>query len=86
MSSLKSEITIQNELRPCWYRQERALFHCWEQISQVVAPSPMVGGHSGGVLQYTVALIELEDGTVREAEPTAIKFCDNQFKEYDFSK
>lgn len=86
MSSLKSEITIQNELRPCWYRQERALFHCWEQLSQVIAPSPMVGGHPGGTESAVLAIIEFKDGSIAEVQPSEIMFCDNKHREYAFEE
>lgn len=45
----------------------------------------MVGGHDGGVLKYTVAIVEYEDGGVSECPPDKIKFTDNKFKEYCMS-
>ena len=32
------------------------------QRSEIIKPSPMVGGHNGGVLQYPVAVVEGENG------------------------
>lgn len=47
-----------NELRPCVVKIEagetRGLFHCWEHISEIIEPSPLKSGHSGGVMSATV--------------------------------
>ena len=32
------------------------------QRSKIIEPSPLAGGHNGGVLQYPVAVIEDENG------------------------
>lgn len=61
---------------------ERALFHCWEQRSEVIPPSPMVGGHSGGVVSLNLGIIEREDGTIHEAYPEEIRFIDGAAKLY----
>lgn len=71
--------------RPCLVNGKKALFHRWFEYSQIVAPSPMVGGHSGGEVKAVLALIEFEDGTVEELFPNKIRFLDNYFSEYDFS-
>ena len=63
-----------SEYRPCILDGMKALFHRWEEKSWVVPPSPLVGGHSGGTVRGVYAIVELEDGTVREVEPSAIKF------------
>lgn len=64
-------------LRSCWYRGTKpALFHCWVAVSEIVAPSPMLGGHGGGVVSGVVALLELEDGSVVKAAPEEIAFAD----------
>lgn len=91
---------IEPALRPCYVmiyerdpkrrgmlirdREEKALFHCWEQTSDVIEPSPMVGGHSGGVIAGMAAIVEREDGRVGRVRPEDIRFCDNKFKEYTF--
>lgn len=36
-------------------------------------------------IKETVAIVELEDGTIQEVKPTDIKFCDNKIKEYCFN-
>lgn len=38
-------------LRPCKCNGENYLFHCWEHSSEIVEPSPLMGGHCGGVTE-----------------------------------
>jgi hypothetical protein len=63
-------------------RTDNALFHCWEQKSQVVAPSPMVGGHPGGTVSGVLGIVEFANGSIAEVEPTDIVFIDNKHEEY----
>ena len=44
----------------------------------------MIGGHPGGQVSGTFAIVEYEDGTVHEVEPTQIQFVDNAMREYTF--
>lgn len=44
----------------------------------VVEPSPMIGGHSGGQMSLTLAIVEYEDGTVHEAYPHEVVFTDKK--------
>lgn len=82
----KNEILVKFELRPCIVNGRKALFHTWNEKSQVIQPSPMVGGHGGGLIKTTVGIIEYEDGIVTECYPYEIKFCDNEFQKYTFTK
>lgn len=75
-------IEIKFNLRPCIVGQQRALFHCWEQRSEVVPPSSMVGGHSGGAVNQILGIIEREDGTIHKAYPEEIIFIDGAAKRY----
>lgn len=75
-------IQIEFKLRPCIVNQQRALFHCWEQRSEVVPSSPMVGGHSGGAVNPILGIIEREDGTIHKAYPEEIIFIDGEVKRY----
>lgn len=75
-------IKIEFNLRPCIVCQKRALFHCWEQRGEVVPPSPMVGGHSGGAVSQILGIIEREDGTIHKAYPEEIRFIDGYAKRY----
>lgn len=63
-----------SDYRPCIVDGFKAIFHRWAEKSWVVPPSPLVGGHSGGTVRGVFAIVEMEDGTVREVEPTQIKF------------
>ena len=71
-------------LRPCLVNGKKALFHTWEQQSQVIPPSPMVGGHSGGEIKLLFGIIEDENGQITRVNPTSIKFIDNKIQEYVF--
>ena len=62
----------------------KALFHCWSHRSEVVGESPLRGGHPGGQVSGTFAIVEYEDGTIHEVEPTQIRFVDNAMSEYVF--
>ena len=58
--------------------QRKALFHKWEKIKQVIDASPMIGGHPGGQIAYTVGIVEFMDGTVGQVHPGYIKFMDTE--------
>ena len=62
----------------------KALFHCWNYRSELVAESPYCGGHPAGQISATFALVEYEDGTIHEVEPTQIRFVDNEMSGYTF--
>jgi hypothetical protein len=55
-------------------------FHTWEQFSNVVPPSILQGGHSGGVMAQVFGIVEFEDG-VERVLPTKIKFIDQEHGE-----
>lgn len=85
MAGLNGEIIIRtSELRPCFVKGKKALFHCWEPKMQVVGESMLRGGHSAGQLAVTVGIVEYDDGTVHECYPYEIRFCDDKVKEYYF--
>ena len=79
-------VTMNNELRLCVISYKarqcctnlKGYFHRWEDISHIVPPSPVVGGHNGGVEQRVFAIVELEDGTVKEVYPTQIRFVSKE--------
>lgn len=43
------------------------------QFSQVIDPSPLIGGHPGGVIAYPVAVVKINDKLV-EYGTHAVKF------------
>lgn len=77
---------IEVELRPCKVNGKKALFHTWSNKSEIVDPSPLMGGHNGGVLKWTVGIIEFENGTVGECLPNSIQFLDNKLNDYSFNE
>lgn len=85
MAALDGKITIERELRPCIVKNSvNALFHCWNFRSRVIGESYLRGGHPAGQISATFAIVEYEDGTIHEVEPTQIRFVDNVMKEYTF--
>ena len=64
----------------------KALFHCWIYRSELVGESLCYGGHPAGQISATFAIVEYEDGTIHEVEPTQIRFVDNAMREYAFSE
>lgn len=82
-----SDITIKTiDYRTCLVKGKKALFHKWNEFSNVVAPGIAVGSAPGGQIKYTLGLVEYEDGTVEEVLPHSIKFIDNKIKEYAFKE
>ena len=57
---------------------KRALFHGWDGIKQVIDASPMIGGHPGGQIAYTMGIVEYMDGTVDRVYPEYIRFLDTE--------
>lgn len=63
-------------MRRCEVNGEKAYFHRWNTHANVVEPSPMIGGAPGGQIQYTLGIVEFEDGRIEEVAPRTIKFID----------
>lgn len=87
MAQLSQTIEITDRHRPCWYRGEKglskAIFHRWVEDRQMVAANLLEGGHPGGCIAATFALIETENGTMRKVAPDKIQFIDHsEFSEY----
>ena len=68
---------IEHRLRPCyiWVRnrskKKKALFHEWVHKHNIYTNE-----------EYTVGIVELEDGKVFEIKPGCIEFVDNPFIDY----
>lgn len=88
MAGLDGTIMVRNsEYRPCLIDgKTKALFHRWEHWSEVIPPSPMVGGHGGGVIQGDFGIVEFKDGKIGKVLPGQIQFTDNIFKEFCFEE
>ena len=91
MAGLNGEIIMKTaEYRPCYVicevkysrnkktfeRREKALFHRWAEISNVIPPSLLQGGHNGGEIKRVLAIVEFEDGKIETVDPSDIQFCD----------
>ncbi len=76
------------EFRPCLFKDKKALFHKWEEVSQAVEAGIVIGSHPAGWLKYTFAIIEFENGEIAEVSPTLIKFLDSEenFSKYCFKE
>ncbi len=79
-------LEITESLRKCTADGRKAIFHRWCDVSQIVPPSPMMGGHGGGVVRDTYAIVEYEDGSIGRIAPERIKFSDNLFENTRSSK
>lgn len=69
---------LKTENRKCLFKKEVYTFHGFYQESNVIPPSPLVGGHGGGVIAYPVAIIEDTKGNVTEAAAISIKFIEEK--------
>lgn len=73
----KLEIPIKQQTRDCMVDGRPGYFHLWEQYSQPVPPSLMIGGHPGGVVAQVFGIVEFSDG-VERVQPYKIKFTDEE--------
>ena len=78
------KVKLDSLLRPCIVEGRKALFHRMYTRYQIVAPSPMVGGPPGGQISFTLAVVEFEDGSVREVHASMVKFLDTQCQMDEF--
>ena len=80
-------ISFGPKFRPCLWGGKKALFHCWFNVSEIVAPSIINSGHPGGVIAGILGLVEDENGHMHKVYPENIQFLDNGiFQEYCFTK
>lgn len=61
-------------MRKCTVKGKQGVFHRWADYSQPVPAGLTIGSAPAGEIRYPVAIIEMEDGTVIEAAPTAVVF------------
>lgn len=69
---------LKTENRKCIYRKSVCTFRGFFQRSMVIKPSIMVGGHSGGVIAYPIAIIENKKGKLMEVAATSIRFVEDE--------
>lgn len=90
MAGLNGVITVTtSEYRPCLVKGRKAIFHRWGEGKKIFHDFLMVDGIEKATwtsIKETIstAIIEFEDGTVAEVDPTDIKFYDPPHKEYYF--
>lgn len=71
------EIPIKQHTRSCMVEGRPGMFHLWEQYSQPVQASPMIGGPPAGVISYINGIVEFADG-VKRVDPCYIEFTDEE--------
>lgn len=75
-------MTNQNidERRLCVVNDRRfGYFHMWEQYSEPVEASPLIGGPPAGVFSKVYAIVEFPTG-VERIDPRCIQFIDEKNK------
>lgn len=72
-----ADIEIRMNTRLCKVKGELGIFHIWEQYSELLGASPLVGGPPAGNVSRVFGIVEFSDG-VRRIDPTNIAFCDEQ--------
>ena len=77
-----SNLYMNPKYRPCIVKGKKALFHGWAEVSKVIPPSPMIGGHGGGVVADVFGIVEYDDGSVECLHPEYIRFSDKLFQAY----
>ena len=73
---------MEDNFRPCRYEGKNYILHCFEQWSNVIGESPMIGGHSAGQISMIHALIEDKKGNIHRVNPTMITFNDDKYIDY----
>lgn len=63
--------------RACMVDGRPGNFHTWEQYSEPVGASPMVGGRPAGVISMLFGIVEFAEG-IERVDPVSIKFCDEE--------
>lgn len=76
MANFELPITFEMNLRNCMVDGRPGYFHCWEQYSQPIAPSLLVGGHPGGTVAQVYGIVEFTYG-IRRIQPYNIEFVDD---------
>lgn len=71
--------SLDNEYRPCYVKDRRAVFHRWVNTAHPVLPKGIdINDEKARFFQYrsTRALVEYEDGTLAMIWPQDIRFAD----------
>lgn len=73
-------IVIETEKRLCSVEGRTGYFLAWEHYSDIIPPSLLQGGHSGGVFSRLYGIIEFDTG-IERVDPIDVKFCDQTHAE-----
>ena len=94
MSALDGKITIERELRPCMVKiPKRVKKHIAKPANTITGEMTLYTEESEREIKTLFhcwhpvtgnAIVECEDGTIHEVEPTQIQFVDNAMSEYVF--
>ena len=76
MSSMK--MTIKYEKRLCKVDEKLCYFHMWENYSQPVKASMLIGGSPAGIISFVSGIVEYPDGSIKKVTPTSIVFVDEE--------
>lgn len=83
-------IEINFGVRPCIVTQngeeKKALFHMWEKFCKACCSGLYIGGCPEGQMSMIFGLVEYNDGTMGEVNPSQIRFVDNKIKDYAFEE
>ena len=94
MAALDGKITIERELRPCMVKiPKRVKKHIAKPANTITGEMTLYTEESEREIKTLFhcwhpvtgnAIVECEDGTIHEVEPTQIRFVDNAMSEYAF--
>ena len=96
MSALDGKITIERELRPCIVKiPKQVKKHIAKPANTITGEMTLYTEESKREIKNLFhcchpvtgnAIVEYEDGTIHEVEPTQIRFVDNAMSEYEFTE
>ena len=94
MAALDGKITIERELRPCMVKiPKQVKKHIAKPANTITGEMTLYTEESEREIKTLFhcwrpvtgnAIVEYNDGTIREVEPTQIRFVDNAMREYTF--
>lgn len=74
---------VYKKYRPCIAGGKKAIFHRWADHAELIDAAAF--GSNGGVIKWTTALVEYEDGRVAEVLPREIRFTEPPHRDFNFN-
>ena len=71
-------MAIKYEKRLCKVDEKLCYFHMWENYSQPVEASMLIGGSPAGIISFVSGIVEYPDGSIKKVTPTSIVFVDEE--------